>query len=146
MGYRRITSTTDMREGLTFPIKPFRFRGVNKSYGGSQHSNSQASSSGSKRKSDHDVESLLAKKPRSNSQKSKLSQEYKPDECAASFRTFSIGESFTNRILSCLAISPAGRPLREFGTVKKLLQTLRDSLKAHESLYYKGKTLHRDIS
>ena len=63
--------------------------------------------------------------------------EYAPD---------SSGEKFRNRILTCLAISPAGRPLKNFNTVPELLRAFRDAIKAHRSLFLDGKILHRDIS
>ena len=55
-------------------------------------------------------------------------------------------KKFTNRILTCLAISPAGRPLKNFNTVPELLRAFRDAIKAHRSLFLDGKILHRDIS
>lgn len=56
------------------------------------------------------------------------------------------GSSFDNRIFSCLVISPAGRTIRNFRSIPELLEALRDAIKAHRSLYTKGKILHRDIS
>lgn len=53
---------------------------------------------------------------------------------------------FENRIFSCLVISPPGRPIDEFKSVREFLETCRDFIKAHRSLYYDGKILHRDIS
>jgi serine/threonine protein kinase len=53
---------------------------------------------------------------------------------------------FENRIFSCLAISPPGRSIHEFTSVKELLEVCRDAVKAHKSLYDEGKILHRDIS
>jgi hypothetical protein len=53
---------------------------------------------------------------------------------------------FDNRIFSCLVISPPGRPIDEFKSVREFLETCRDFIKAHRSLYYDGKILHRDIS
>ena len=55
-------------------------------------------------------------------------------------------KKFTNRILTCLAISPAGRPLKNFNTVPELLRAFRDAIKAHRSLFLDGKILHRDVS
>ena len=55
-------------------------------------------------------------------------------------------ENFHNRILSCLAVTPAGRPLSLFRTVPELLRALRDAIRAHRSLFLDGKILHRDIS
>lgn len=53
---------------------------------------------------------------------------------------------FDNRIFSYLIISPLGRPINEFKSVKEFLEACRDFIKAHRSLYYDGKILHRDIS
>jgi hypothetical protein len=54
--------------------------------------------------------------------------------------------SSDNRILSCLVVSPPGRPISNFESVKEFLEALRDIIKAHRSLYIDGKILHRDIS
>ena len=54
--------------------------------------------------------------------------------------------SFDNRIFRCLVISPAGRAVRDFRSIKELLEALRDAIKAHRSLYLMGNILHRDIS
>jgi serine/threonine protein kinase len=54
--------------------------------------------------------------------------------------------SFDNRIFSYLIISPPGRPINEFKSVREFLEACRDFIKAHRSLYYDGKILHRDIS
>jgi serine/threonine-protein kinase RIO1 len=54
--------------------------------------------------------------------------------------------SFDNRIFSCLVISPPGRPINEFKSVREFLEACRDFIKAHRSLYCDGKILHRDIS
>ncbi|KKF94368.1 Protein kinase domain protein [Ceratocystis platani] len=51
-----------------------------------------------------------------------------------------------NRIYSCLVVSPAGRVISDFRTIKELLESERDAVKAHRSLYVTGKILHRDIS
>jgi hypothetical protein len=53
---------------------------------------------------------------------------------------------FDNRILSYLVISPPGRPIREFNSVKEFLEACRDIIKALRSLYHDGNILHRDIS
>ena len=54
--------------------------------------------------------------------------------------------SFENRIFSCLVISPPGRAIHEFASTEELLEACRDIVKAHRSLHYDGKILHRDIS
>ncbi len=54
--------------------------------------------------------------------------------------------SFDNRILFCLVISPLGRPIHKFESVKEFLEACRDIIKSFRSLYRDGKILHRDIS
>ena len=54
--------------------------------------------------------------------------------------------SLDNRIFSCLVVSPPGRPINKFQSVREFLEACRDFIKAHRSLYYDGKILHRDIS
>ncbi|GAW26698.1 putative 1 protein kinase [Rosellinia necatrix] len=54
--------------------------------------------------------------------------------------------SFENQILSCLVISPPGRTIHEFASAEELLEACHDIVKAHRSLHYEGKMLHRDIS
>jgi Fungal protein kinase len=51
-----------------------------------------------------------------------------------------------NRIFFCLVISPLGRPINEFKSVREFLKACRDFIKAHRSLYYDGKIFYRDIS
>jgi hypothetical protein len=51
-----------------------------------------------------------------------------------------------NRIYSCLVVSPAGRVISDFKTTKELLESMRDAIKAHQSLYMTGNILHRHIS
>ena len=51
-----------------------------------------------------------------------------------------------NHISSCPVISPAGRAIRDFRSTPELLEALRDAIRAHRSLYTKGKILQRDIS
>ncbi|PNY25063.1 Uncharacterized protein TCAP_05006 [Tolypocladium capitatum] len=51
-----------------------------------------------------------------------------------------------NSIYSCLVVSPAGRVVSDFNTVKEPLESMRDGIRAHRSLYVTGKILHRDIS
>ncbi|EEH33157.2 hypothetical protein PAAG_04210 [Paracoccidioides lutzii Pb01] len=55
-------------------------------------------------------------------------------------------ELYDNRVLRCLVISPAGRPIHEYKSRLELLTALRDAIKAHRSLYLDGNILHRDIS
>jgi serine/threonine protein kinase len=48
--------------------------------------------------------------------------------------------------LSCLVISPPGRPTHEFESVKESLEACRDIFRAHRPLYQDGNILHRGIS
>ena len=54
--------------------------------------------------------------------------------------------TFPNSIQSCIAISPLGLPLQEFATMAELLGVLADTAEALQSLYIKGKILHRDLA
>ncbi len=169
IGYQRVTSINELRCGLTFP-SPHRFRDVTasastsfsqtqlgQSFGPIQ--NPSISKTSSKRKRPGD-ERGSQKRSRSDSQKSKLSQQYeaaqKPGEPAVSLYESDNG-NYSNRIFGCLAIAPAGRALSEFtqrpqstnsvpSLIRELLTTLRDAIKAHRSLLLKANILHRDIS
>ncbi|CZR65577.1 uncharacterized protein PAC_15477 [Phialocephala subalpina] len=55
-------------------------------------------------------------------------------------------EAYGNRIHCCLVVSPAGRPLHAYRSVRELLEALRDAIAGHRSLLENGKILHRDIS
>ncbi|KAL8978915.1 MAG: hypothetical protein Q9177_006274, partial [Variospora cf. flavescens] len=151
IGYQRITSISELRSGLTFQSR-HRFRDGNTS----ATTSSQTSlgpiqnlniSTPSKRKP-AGGERGIQKKSKSDSQRSKLSQEYeaaqKPSEPAVSLYESDNGQ-YSNRIFGCLAIAPAGRALSEFtqwqqstdsvpSAIRELLATLRDAIKAHRSL------------
>ncbi len=157
-GHHRITSITDMREGLKFG-KPYAFRNTTLSPA-SSFSQSQSLLSRSfgqlpglgtageppKKRKSVDAGGSPSKRSRSNSQSpdkakrknevySQMTSLYTHDE-----------SSFDNRIFRCLVISPAGRAIRDFRSIPELLEALRDAIKAHRSLYTSGKILHRDIS
>jgi hypothetical protein len=55
-------------------------------------------------------------------------------------------ETYGNRIHCCLIVSPAGRPLYAYKSVRELLEVFRDAIAGHKSLFEDGKILHRDIS
>lgn len=55
-------------------------------------------------------------------------------------------EGYGNRIHCCLVVSPAGRPLHVYMSVRELLEALRGAVVGHESLLEHGKILHRDVS
>lgn len=170
IGYQSITSISELRSGLTFP-SPHKFRvgtaststsfsqtQLGQSFGPLQ--NLSISKTSSKRKRPGD-ERDSEKRSRSDSQRSKLSQQYEAMQNAGE-PVVSLYESddgkYSNRVFGCLAIAPAGRALSEFtpqrpeptksvlSAIRELLTTLRDAIKAHRSLYLKGNILHRDIS
>ncbi len=162
-GHHDITSVAEMRHGLTFP-PPHRFRStllsastsfsesqsqvtLSRSFGAFQSLGISQSSLG-KRKS-IDRGSREAKRSRSNSQTSKLREEYEANHHTQDedpIKKNARSEGYKNRIFSCLVISPAGRAIKEFRSVKELLTALRDAAKAHRSLFEKARILHRDIS
>ena len=55
-------------------------------------------------------------------------------------------DSFKDRVFCCLVISPPGRAIDQFRSIKEYLQALRDAIKGHKSLYHDAGILHRDIS
>ncbi|KAI1202726.1 serine/threonine-protein kinase Sgk2 [Nemania serpens] len=55
-------------------------------------------------------------------------------------------QEWENRIYSCVVVSPAGRVISEFESIKELLESIRDAIRAHQSLYMDGNILHLDIS
>lgn len=103
--------------------------------------------SGSKRKAGERAESP-PKRSRSNSQRSQLSREIQATghERASASTMPPPGSPQRNRILTCLAITPAGRPLQEFTSVQEVLKAFRDTIRAHQELFMDRKILHRDIS
>ncbi|KAI1477045.1 hypothetical protein F4774DRAFT_215568 [Daldinia eschscholtzii] len=145
VAHRRITSIAEMREGLLFSAA-HRFRGEDVQ-SDKPLSTTSSMSTTNKRKSsdDHALDNVSSsKRRRSRNQKSKLItksiSKTKPS-------LYTPGEDlWENRIYSCLVISPAGRVISEFRNIRELLESLRDAIKAHQSLYIKGKILHRDIS
>jgi hypothetical protein len=98
--------------------------------------------SGTKRRS-NGGEEPLSKKPRSSS----FRDEVALNDVAISQASFAPpADLFKDRTLTCLAFSPAGRPLRDFRSVRKFLAGMRDAIRAHKALFIGGKILHRDIS
>ncbi|KAI4087136.1 MAG: hypothetical protein L6R37_008352 [Teloschistes peruensis] len=157
-GHHRITSIADMREGLTFG-KPYTFRNSTLSPA-SSFSQSQSLLSQSfaqrfglgiageppKKRKSVDAGGSPSKRSRSNSQSpDKAKREAEVNSQTTSLYTHD-NSSFDNRIFGCLVISPGGRAIRDFRSIPELLEALRDAIKAHRSLYTKGKILHRDIS
>lgn len=157
VGHREITSIAALRAGLDFSSSTqhtFRATAHDGSSGYNRLQGSESSGSGRKRKSS-DNNSRPRTTRRSNSQRSTLRQPYDQSseandeasgEAKSSIYTPNREDPYENRILSCLVISPAGRVLSDFSTIRELLEALHDAIRAHRSLYIKGGILHRDIS
>ncbi|KAL6909160.1 hypothetical protein GGI43DRAFT_394714 [Trichoderma evansii] len=148
VAHRQITTIAEIREGLQFPIAhPLRNEDV--FFDDPPSAISNTSTSSNKRKSSFDTTSdnpPRSKKRRSNSRLlvRKLSDQ---SISKAKPSLYTPGEDlWENRICSCLVVSPAGRVISDFKTIKELLESMRDAIKAHQSLYVTGNILHRDIS
>ena len=143
LGHHKITSIKEQRSGLEFPAAHnFKKSSPPSSRAPPHFSITQRTSK--KRKSTI-PDSTENKRPRLT-----LNQEGVATGLVQDARTVGLydsgKETFGNRLLGCLVISPAGRALRDFRTIQELVTALRDSIIAHSSLLMKGKILHRDIS
>ncbi|KJZ70169.1 hypothetical protein HIM_10429 [Hirsutella minnesotensis 3608] len=150
VAHRRITTIADLRKGLVFADR-HRFRNDAVLLDESSSATASSNSSNQKRKSSSDVasdETSEPKRRRSNRIKSsrvqtvsqQLTKKRKPS-------LYSAGDDlWDNRIYVCLVVSPAGRVISDFGSIKELLEAMRDAIRAHQSLYVRGNILHRDIS
>ncbi|KAG6147517.1 hypothetical protein E4U37_007957 [Claviceps purpurea] len=141
VAHRRFTSIAEMREGLQFP-KAYRFRlpsedeRLSDMRGFSCSSHTPDGSSGSKKPASADQESNLENGCNDD-----------PSNGEAKPGLDTPGEKlWENKMFSCLVISPAGREISDFRSIKELLECERDAIRAHRSLYLEGKVLHRDIS
>jgi hypothetical protein len=154
-GSRDITSIAALRDGLTFSKAPRKL--VSAVFGNSIDPSKLSFTSqsaqelesltigGTKRSSDSGDE--RAPKRSRSQPKSSLRQEVQVDELAKSQeQTSTTRPPYRNRILTCLAVSPAGRSLSDFTSVREVLTALRDAIKAHRSLFLDAKILHRDVS
>ncbi|KAL9099823.1 MAG: hypothetical protein Q9163_004726 [Psora crenata] len=148
IGYKRIAGVGELRTGLVFSRKRQIQSCLRKS--GASSSLAIVPLSQWKRKFAGSAEAPSAKKLRSNSQRSRLSQVYGAGDSyngsQASQTKQPASDRFVDRVFSCLAVSPAGRALDNFTSVPELLRALRDAIKAHRSLLLDGRILHRDIS
>ncbi|OAA62914.1 serine/threonine-protein kinase Sgk2 [Cordyceps fumosorosea ARSEF 2679] len=154
VGHREITSIAALRAGLVFSSytrHAFRATAHERSGGYNRLQGSESSGSSRKRKSSDNPRPRTTRQ--SNSQKSTPRQAYDQSsgdeasgEAKSSIYTPNREDPYENRILSCLVISPAGRVLSDFSTIRELLEALHDAIRAHRSLYLKGGILHRDIS
>lgn len=149
VAHRKITSIDDLRAGLEFSSSTrhnFRATAHERSDSHDRLQGSDTSGSSRKRKSsDEDVSRSTRR--RSNSQKSTLGHTHRSnDRAKPSLYTQNREDPYENRVLSCLVIAPGGRVVSDFGSIRELLEALRDAIRAHRSLYLKGGILHRDIS
>ncbi|KAI9775541.1 MAG: hypothetical protein M1816_005896 [Peltula sp. TS41687] len=172
-GHQDLETIADLRQGLGFG-EPRSFRSATGNSFSESHTGSVlsglgfsqhhlSSTSGRKRKRCGDTAFTRTKQSRSESSCRWLDltqivkEQYNaPEETRYSIEqpnstnvvclTSPINGSFDNRIFSCLVISPPGRPLHEFQSVKEFLEACRDIVRALKSLYQEGKILHRDIS
>ncbi|KAG9249704.1 serine/threonine-protein kinase Sgk2 [Emericellopsis atlantica] len=151
VAHRQITTIAEVRNGLEFPER-HRFRNEDVHFDEPPSTTTSTNSLGQKRKSSSDHTSDDAsgsKRRRSNSQKSRLVRELNNQRSIGRAKPslYTPGEDlWENRIYSCLVVSPAGRVISDFRTIKELLESMQDAIKAHQSLYVTGNILHRDIS
>ncbi|KAF3763512.1 hypothetical protein M406DRAFT_341037 [Cryphonectria parasitica EP155] len=120
VGYQRITSIANLRSNL--------FTNQSGSLTQVLQLARQKSHNSRKRASVDSQNIATAKRQKSNSHSSGLCYELKPDTPSSLYNRSS--NSYNNRQLGCLAISPAGQ----------------DVIRAHRSLYLTSKILYKDIS
>ncbi|OAA42147.1 serine/threonine-protein kinase Sgk2 [Metarhizium rileyi] len=154
VGHCEVASIADLRSGLNFSDRTWHeFRPTTDKEAGSSTNFKGLDSSESSRKRKSSEEDLTrSTRQRSSSRKSTLRQTHDGSDDGSdkglrpSLYTPNREALYENRILSCLVISPAGRVVSDFESVKELLEVLRDAIRAHQSLLVKGRILHRDIS
>ncbi|KKZ65062.1 hypothetical protein EMCG_01302 [[Emmonsia] crescens] len=163
IGHTTITCIADMRYGLTFDDKCHDFKIATPSTAFSFHQSQPLTvteschldlhrKSSSRKRRSPDKGMQAPKRSRPINQLSRDTQQ--ENELAFSFQSVhkpslfdgNGGEPYDNRVLRCLVISPAGRPIHDYKSPLELLMALRDAIKAHRSLYMDGNILHRDIS
>lgn len=153
----QITSINELRQGLEFRKKR-RLQSFEDQNSRNFPQPQAASKSGvensqaRKENPSVSVDESPKKKSRPNSKSSRMNQQYHPSQDSAisiddsSSHLVEPGvEPFRDRTLTCLVISPAGRPLASYRNVPEFLLALRDAIKAHKGLF-EAKILHRDIS
>ena len=145
VAHKEFTSIADLRSGLDFSARTqHKFQATIHDRANSTAGIKESDSSGSDRKRKSQDEMGRTSKRRSSSPKALTRRS--SDQSKPSLYTLNRSEPYENRILCCLVISPAGRVISDFDSIQELLEALRDAMKAHRSLYLKGRILHRDIS
>ncbi|KAH7629789.1 hypothetical protein B0T09DRAFT_399404 [Sordaria sp. MPI-SDFR-AT-0083] len=148
VAHHRITTIAEIRKELQFPTAHRFLNGADDPSSAS----TSTSISGNKRKSSSSATDTVSgsnKRQRSDSQKLIRKLSIQPSSSTSKTKpTLSTPseELWEDRIYSCLVISPAGRVISEFTDIKQLLESMRDAIKAHQSLFVTGNILHRDIS
>ncbi|KAI0190238.1 serine/threonine-protein kinase Sgk2 [Xylaria flabelliformis] len=164
VAYRTITTIKELREGLTFP-QPYRFNDKASNMRDPHVDLSSVNASGRKRKSLNNGSDNTPNCKRRRSaygasthvpnDQAKLSLEMIDENQSSEQTSFpselmplldGIVEDWENKVYSCVVVSPAGRVIRDFKSIKELLGSMRDAIEAHQSLFTDGKILHRDIS
>ncbi|KAH7633172.1 serine/threonine-protein kinase Sgk2 [Sordaria sp. MPI-SDFR-AT-0083] len=148
VAHHRIATIAEIRKKLKFPTA-HRFQN-----GADDPSlaSTSTSISGNKRKSSSSATETVSgsnKRQRSDSQKLNRKLSTQPSSSTSKTKPALSAPSedlWEDRIYSCLVISPAGRVISEFTDIKQLLESMRDAIKAHQSLFVTGNILHRDIS
>ncbi|EDN06004.1 predicted protein [Histoplasma mississippiense (nom. inval.)] len=161
IGHSTITNIADMRRDMTFDDKHYDFKSAPPSTASSFHQSQPLTEpcrldicrkSSSRKRRSPDKGMQASKRSRSTNQPSRDTRE--ENELAFSIQSAhkpslfdkNGEEPYDNRVLRCLMISPAGRPIYDYRSPLELLTALRDAIKAHRSLYLDGNVLHRDIS
>ncbi|KAK2731597.1 hypothetical protein FQN57_003279 [Myotisia sp. PD_48] len=173
IGYSEITSIAEMRDSLVFgkhhifrptessgtistfshpPSRPESWvRGLGITNSKSNPKSNSKSNSTKRRSSEQGP--TLSKRTRSSQppitgQQNELPYQVQDvqDPAPSIFGKTEAETCYDNRILRCLVISPAGRPIYAYNGPIELLMALRDAIKAHQSLHSAGNILHRDIS
>ncbi|OAX78717.1 hypothetical protein ACJ72_06972 [Emergomyces africanus] len=166
VAFREITDIATLRDGLSFKKRHVFKSTSRKSSFHPSHSNDSRSRSmarlhpstsdkqTSRKRRSPDKGTQLSKRSHSSSQLSKNDpQETELPFTVQSMHPPSLFDKNSKeqgphdiRILCCLVISPAGRPVYKYRSLVELLMALRDAIRAHRSLYLVGNILHRDIS
>ncbi|KAI0407390.1 serine/threonine-protein kinase Sgk2 [Xylaria palmicola] len=138
----RITTITEIREGLKFP-KPYKFNCLLLDTGSANPLSSKHKLSG------HTSDKVPGSKRRQSKRRKSNQAEASNNQPSISQEKLipSPSESlWEDRTYSYIVVSPAGHLISNFRTSKELLESMRDAIKAHQSLYEDGEILHRDIS
>lgn len=112
VGYQQITSIEDLRQGLSFP-RPHLFRNIPGDDKPSGAHSSVSKPSGRPKRSLTEAGSGSQKKPKSSNQSIQPEEEQKEQAGKGSLNALN-DSTYDNRIITCLAITPAGQKLAEF--------------------------------